>query len=93
MTSQEEHLRNFDQFMDDINEKIRAGLLVERQKIIAFDASEASTNLLEHFLHKRNLIPAGFQMNHNYFVSEKRRNRRQNRNDFHDHQFGSRNYR
>ena len=72
MTSEEEHLKNFKQFNEDINEKIRAGLLIERQKIIAFDASEASTNLLEYFLHKKNLIPLGFKVNHNYFVSEKR---------------------
>lgn len=58
-----------------LTEKIRAGLLLERQKIIAFDASEASTNLLEYFLHKKNLIPLGFKVNHNYFVSTKRAER------------------
>ncbi len=75
MTSIEEHKKNFNQFMNDINEKIRAGLLIERQKIIAFDASEASTNLFEYFLHKKNVIPMGFKVNHNYFVSEKRAER------------------
>ena len=75
MTLAEEHKKNFDQFMADINEKIRANLLVDRQKIIAFDASEASTNLLEYFLHKKNLIPAGFRINHNYFASDKRADR------------------
>ncbi|MBD3252482.1 hypothetical protein GF386_02010 [Candidatus Pacearchaeota archaeon] len=75
MTSAEEHKRNFEQFMADINEKIRANLLVERQKIVAFDASEASTNILEYFLHKKNIIPSGFRVNHNYFVSEKRAER------------------
>ena len=71
MTSIEEHKKNFEQFMADINEKIRADLLLDRQKIIAFDASEAATNLLEYFLHKKNAIPAGFQTNHNYFSSDK----------------------
>jgi|SRR3989344_856912 len=71
MTSMEEHKKNFEQFMADINEKIRANLLIDRQKIIAFDASEAATNLFEYFLHKKNAIPAGFQTNHNYFSSEK----------------------
>ena len=75
MTSPEEHKKNFEQFMDDINEKIRADLLLKRQKIIAFNASEASTNLLEYFLHKKNLIQSGVHINHNYFVSEKRANR------------------
>ncbi len=72
MTSLEEHKNNFEQFMEDINEKIRAGLLVERQKIVGFAASEASTNLVEYLLHKKNLIPSGFKVNHTYFASEKR---------------------
>lgn len=72
MTSIEEHQKNFNQLFADINEKIRAGLLVERQKLIGFAASEASTDLLEYLLHKKNLISSGFQVNHNYFVSEKR---------------------
>jgi len=61
--------------MSDINEKIRAELLVERQKIIAFDTSEAAANFLEYFLHKENLVPSGFRINHNYFASEKRAER------------------
>ena len=69
MTSTEEHKKSFDQFMADINEKIRAGQLVDRQKIIAFNASEASTNLLEYFLHKKMVIPAGFKVNPNYSIS------------------------
>jgi len=75
MTSIEEHKKAILEFIDDINEKVRAGLLVERQKIIGFSVSEASTNLLEYFLHKQNLITAGFRMNHNYFASEKRAER------------------
>lgn len=72
MTSLEAHKKNIQQFLKDIEEKIRANLLLERQKIIGFAASEAATNLLEYFLHKKNLIPAGFKVNHNYFASEKR---------------------
>lgn len=75
MTSVEEHKKAIQEFIDDINEKIRAGLLVERQKIIGFSVSEASTNLLEYFLHKQNLITTGFKLNHNYFASEKRAER------------------
>lgn len=75
MTSLEEHKKSFKQFIDDINEKIRADLLIERQKIIGFDTSEASTNLLEYFLHKQNRISPGFKVNHNHFASEKRANR------------------
>lgn len=75
MTSLEEHKKNVQQFIDDINEKIKADLLVERQKIIAFAASEAATNLLEYYLHKKEVISAGFKVNHRYFSSEKRAER------------------
>ena len=74
MTSIEEHKRAFQQFVEDINEKIRANLLVERQKIAGFVASEAATNILEYFFHRKNLISSGFKVNHNHFVSEKRAN-------------------
>lgn len=72
MTSPEEHQKNIKQFMDDINEKIRAGLLLDRQKIIAFSASEAAANLLEYFLHKKELVSSGFKVNHRYFTSQRR---------------------
>ncbi len=69
MTTPEEHKKAFQQFMEDINEKIRMSLLVERQKIIGFAASEAATNLLEYFLHKKELVTSGFRVNHRYFTS------------------------
>lgn len=72
MTSAEEHLKAIQQFLEDIHEKIRSNLLVERQKIIGFTASEAATNLLEYFLHKKEVIPAGFRVNHRYFTSERK---------------------
>ncbi len=72
MTSLTEHKNNIQQFLEDINEKIRANLLLERQKLIAFAASEAATNLLEYFLHKKELISSSLTLNHNHFSSEKR---------------------
>lgn len=75
MTSLTEHKNNIKQLMDDLNEKIRADLLVERQKLVGFAVSEASTNLLEYFLHKLELISSGFVVNHTYFSSEKRAER------------------
>ena len=75
MTSTEEHRKNITQFLDDISEKIRSGLLVDRQKIIAFSSSEAATNLVEYFLHKKNVVSMGFHLNHNYFASEQRAER------------------
>jgi len=72
MTSPEEHKKNIKQFLEDINEKIRAGLLLERQKIIGFASSEAAANLLEYYLHKKNVVSSGFQVNHNFFSSTQR---------------------
>lgn len=71
MTTIEEHKKIVKEFLDDINEKIRANLLVERQKIIGFTASETATNLFALLLHKKNLVEAGFNVNHRYFASER----------------------
>ena len=71
MTTIEEHKKIVKEFLDDINEKIKANLLVERQKIIGFAASEASVNLLAVFLHKKNLIEPGLNINHRHFASLK----------------------
>lgn len=72
MTTVEEHKRIIKEFEDDINEKIRAKLLVQRQKIIGFATSEGSANLFALFLHAKNLIPPGSNINHRFFVSQKR---------------------
>ena len=71
MTTIEEHNKIIKGFLDDINEKIRANLLVERQKIVGFSASEAATNLFALLLHKKNLVEPGFNVNHRFFASEK----------------------
>jgi hypothetical protein len=72
MTTYEEHKNIVKEFMSDINEKIRADLLSERQKIIGFAASEASVNMFALLLHKKNLISPGFNINHKFFSSIKR---------------------
>ena len=71
MTTIEEHEKIVKEFLDDINEKIKANLLVERQKIIGFTASEAAVNLLAVLLHKKKLIEPSFSVNHRYFASLK----------------------
>ncbi|MBU0628992.1 MAG: hypothetical protein KKC75_07410 [Nanoarchaeota archaeon] len=71
MTTIEEHTKILKGLLDDINEKIRANLLVERQKIVGFSASEAATNLFAVLLHKKSLVEAGFNVNHRFFASEK----------------------
>lgn len=72
MTTAEEHLAIIKELEEDINEKIRAGLLLRHQKIIGFSTSESAANCFALFLHKKNLIPAGFNVNHLWFASEKR---------------------
>ena len=71
MTTIEEHKKIVKEFLDDINEKIKANLLEERQKIIGFASSEASVNLFAILLHKKNFIEPSFSINHRYFASLK----------------------
>lgn len=74
MTSIQEHEETAKELINDINEKIRAGLLAKRQKLVGFAASEASTNLFAILLHKKELISPGFNVNHRFFASLKRAN-------------------
>jgi len=70
MTSVEEHRKNALSLINDVEEKIRMNLVVERQKLIGFACSEASCDLLAILLHKKNLIDPGFNVNHRFFSSE-----------------------
>ncbi len=72
MPSIEEHERTIKELLDDIEEKVRLNLVAKRQKIIGFAVSEAATNLFALFLHKKNLIDPGFQINHSFFASLKK---------------------
>ena len=71
MTSENEHRKIIKELLEDLNEKIRNDILVQRQKIIGFSTSEISCNLFALLLHKKNLIPMGFNINHRFFVSDK----------------------
>ncbi len=72
MASIEEHKKTIKELEEDIEEKIRMGIVAERQKIIGFAASEASVNCFAILLHKKNLISAGFNVNHKWFASAER---------------------
>lgn len=72
MPSIEEHEKTVKELLEDIEEKIRLNIVAKRQKIIGFGVSEASANLFAIFLHKRGLISPGFNINHSFFISEKR---------------------
>jgi hypothetical protein len=69
MTTIEEHKEIIKEFLEDINEKIRAGLAADRQKIIGFTASEAAANLFALYLHSKNLLEPTFNINHRFFAS------------------------
>jgi hypothetical protein len=71
MTTINEHKEIIKEFFEDLNEKIKAGLLAERQKIVGFAASEASTNLFALLLHSKNLIEPSFSANHRFFASQR----------------------
>lgn len=71
MTTIEEHGKIIKEFLEDINEKIKSNLLVERQKIVGFSASEAATNLFALMLHKKNLVEPNLNINHRFFASER----------------------
>lgn len=71
MTTIDEHEKIVKEFLDDIHEKIRANLLVHRQKIVGFAASEAAVNLFALLLHKKNIVEPSFNVNHKYFASER----------------------
>jgi len=67
----EEHEKTAKELIEDIEEKIRLNLIVKRQKIIGFSASEAATNLFAIFLQKKKLLDPGFNINHRFFSSER----------------------
>ncbi len=71
MVSESEHRKIVKELLDDIKDKVRSGLLAERQKVIGFAASEAACHTLALFLHEKGLISPGFNVNHRYFSSEK----------------------
>lgn len=72
MPSIEEHEKTARELLEDIEEKLRLGLVAKRQKIVGFSVSEASVNLFAIFLHKSKLIDPGFNVNHSFFASQKR---------------------
>lgn len=72
MTTIEEHKRVLKELEKDIKEKIRRKIIVERQKLIGFATSEASTNSFAVLLHKKSLISPGFNINHRFFASIER---------------------
>lgn len=71
MTSIEAHKESIKALVKDVEEKLRAEIAVERQKLIGFTCSEVSCDMLAVLLHKKNLIDPGFNVNHRFFSSIK----------------------
>ncbi len=69
MTTLENHRAILKELLEDVDEKVRADLLLQRQKILGFALSEASVHLLAVLLLKNRLISSGFMINHRYFSS------------------------
>jgi hypothetical protein len=64
----EDHLRNIRESLEVIKESIEKGVL-DRQRNIGFNVSVAATEMLEVFLHNKNLINPGTTLKHEWFAS------------------------
>ncbi|MBI2675803.1 MAG: hypothetical protein HYX24_05060 [Candidatus Aenigmarchaeota archaeon] len=71
MPSADEHIKSIKSLFRDVEDKIKAGTLVEMQKLVGFACSEAACDLFALMLHRKNLISPGFNVNHRFFASEK----------------------
>ena len=63
------HLKTLKESLEVIEENIEKGL-IERQRNIGFNASAASTDMLEILLHKQSLIEPGFVIKHEWLKSK-----------------------
>lgn len=64
------HLRAFEEHRATIDWSIDRGL-EKSQRIIGIHASRGVIELLSAYLHKKNKIESGFQINHRWFKSDK----------------------
>lgn len=69
----EDHLRNINESISVIEDSIKVGL-AERQRNIGFNVSVASAEMLEVYLHTKNLINFGTIIKHEWFSSFNRIN-------------------
>ncbi len=65
---EEEHLNAFNEHRAVIDWAIDRGI-EKSQRIIASHASRGAIELLSYYLHKKNKIDSGFQLNHRWFKS------------------------
>lgn len=73
----EDHLRNFKESLNVIKESVEIGIQ-KRQRNIGFNVSAGAIDLLEAFLHKKQLFNPSSIIKHEWFSSERRANERIN---------------
>lgn len=66
----EKHMIKLKESIEVLEEYVKEGKLIERQRSIGFHTSAASVDLLEIYLHKNNLIDPGMQLKHDWFASK-----------------------
>ena len=65
----EHHLRNLKESLEEVEAAVEKGVLL-RQRTIGFHTSAACVDMLEIYLHKKNLIPLSFILKHEWFASK-----------------------
>jgi len=65
----EDHLRNIKESLEVIKESVQKGVQ-NRQRNIGFNASTAAVEMLEVFLHEKDLINPGTLIKHDWFNSK-----------------------
>jgi len=66
----EDHMTAYEEHRDTLNWAINRGIS-RSQRTIGVHTSRAIIELFSAYLHKKNLISMGFQINHRWFKSEK----------------------
>ncbi len=67
----EAHRRALKESMEEIRSAIQTGI-EKRQRTIGFHCSAAALDMLETFLHEKNLISPGTAIKHDFFASSKK---------------------
>jgi len=65
----DKHYERLNESLDVLDESISRDI-TKRQRTIGFNCSAASADMLEIFLHKKNLIDPGFVVKHEWFKSK-----------------------
>ncbi len=65
----ETHLEQLKESLEMIDESIKKGI-EKRQRTIGFHTSAAASDLLEIYLHKKNLIDPGFNIKHEWLKAD-----------------------